>query len=123
MRALCERLKIPTEHRLLAEAACREHLNVHRFDELRAQTVIERCDGFRKPARIAQLALACEADKRGRTGHEEAAYPQGAARRAAHKAVMAVRAGELAKQFSGPALGEAVRKARVAAVAAATGKR
>ncbi|MBA3485849.1 MAG: multifunctional CCA addition/repair protein [Lysobacter sp.] len=125
LHALCERLKIPTEHRLLAEVACREHLNVHRFDELRAQTVIaliERCDGFRKPARIAQLALVCEADKRGRTGHEDAAYPQGAALRAAHEASMAVRAGELANQFSGPALGEAVRKARIAEIAVATGK-
>ena len=126
LRGLCERLRIPAEHRQLAEAACREHLNVHRFDELRADTVvklIERCDGFRKPARIAQLASVCEADKRGRTGHADDDYPSGRALRSAHEAACAVRAGELAKQFSGPALGEAVRKARIAAVAAATGKR
>ena len=126
LRALCERLRIPTEHRLLAECACREHLNVHRFDELRAQTVvtlIERCDGFRKPGRIAQLALVCEADKRGRAGLADQDYPQGRALVAAHAAAMAVRAGELANEFSGPALGEAVRAARVAAIAAATGKR
>jgi len=125
LRGLCDRLKIPAEHRQLAEAACREHLNVHRFDELRAETVvklIERCDGFRKPTRIAQLALVCEADKRGRTGHADDAYPQGAALNAAHAAALAVRAGELASQLQGPALGDAVRKARVAAVAAATGK-
>ena len=126
LRGLCERLKIPTEHRQLAEAACREHLNVHRFDELRAQTVhelIARCDGFRKPERIAQLALVCEADKRGRSGHADDDYPQGRALRVAHEAAMAVRAGELANEFSGPALGDAVRKARIAAIAAATGKR
>jgi len=125
LRVLCERLKVPTEHRLLAEAACREHLNVHRFDELRAQTVvalIERCDGFRKPARIAQLALVCEADKRGRAGLGEEDYPQGRALRAAHAAALAVRAGDLAGRFSGPALGEAVRKARIAAVAVVIGK-
>lgn len=126
LRSLCERLKIPTEHRQLAEAACREHLNVHRFDELRAQTVhelIARCDGFRKPDRIAQLALVCEADKRGRSSHADDDYPQGRALRVAHEAAMAVRAGELANEFSGPALGDAVRKARIAAIAAATGKR
>ena len=126
LRGLCDRLRIPTEHRQLAEAACREHLNVHRFDELRAQTVhelIARCDGFRKPVRIAQLALVCEADKRGRTGHADDDYPQGRALRVAHEAALAVRAGELATELSGPALGEAVRKARVAAIAAATGKR
>ena len=125
LRRLCERLKVPTDHRLLAEAACREHLNVHRFDELRARTVhelIARCDGFRRPERIAQLALVCEADKRGRTGHADDDYPQGRALRAAHAAALAIRAGELANEFSGPALGEAVRKARIAAIAAATGK-
>jgi tRNA nucleotidyltransferase (CCA-adding enzyme) len=125
LRALCERLKVPAEHRQLAEAACREHLNVHRFGELRAQTVdalITRCDGYRKPARIAQIALVCEADKRGRTGHEHDPYPQGPSLIAAHQAAMAVRAGDLAQSLSGPALGEAVRKARIAAIAAATGK-
>ena len=74
MRELCDRLKVPTEHRQLAEAVCREHLNVHRFGELRASTVVEllsRCDGFRKPGRIAQIALVCEADKRGRAGLDE----------------------------------------------------
>ena len=125
LRALCERLKLPAEHRQLAEAACREHLNVHRFDALRAQTVhelIARCDGFRKPARIAQLALVCEADKRGRTGHAGDDYPQGRALRAAHAAAMAVRAGDIAgDDIQGPALGEALRKARISAIAALRG--
>ena len=79
LRALCERLKVPTAHRQLAEAACREHLNVHRFDQLRASTVhdlIARCDGFRRPERIDPLATVCEADARGRTGLEEREYPQ-----------------------------------------------
>ena len=31
--ALCERLRVPNEHRELAAIACREHLNVHRIDE------------------------------------------------------------------------------------------
>src|SRR3546814_5875911 len=71
---LCERLKVPTAHRRLAEVACREHLNVHRLGELRDDTVhdlLARCDGFRQPARIAQLAVVCEADKRGRARSEE----------------------------------------------------
>ncbi|UNK48064.1 multifunctional CCA addition/repair protein [Lysobacter sp. S4-A87] len=126
LKGLCERLKVPTEHRQLAEAVCREHLNVHRFDELRAKTVYElitRCDGFRKPARIAQLAIACEADKRGRTGHEDDDYPQGCALREAHAAAMLVRADQVAAGMSGPAVGEAMQRARIEAIAAATGKR
>ena len=69
--ALCQRFKVPAEHRDLAVIASREHLNVHRLDELKAATVhelIARCDGFRKPGRIDQLATVCEADKRGRAG-------------------------------------------------------
>src|SRR5690606_7890180 len=78
---LCDRLKVPQAHRRLAEMACREHLNVHRLDKLRNDTVhdlLARCDAFRQPARIGQLALVCEADKRGRKGHQDDAYPQGA---------------------------------------------
>ncbi|MGH8072718.1 MAG: multifunctional CCA addition/repair protein [Lysobacter sp.] len=126
LRKLCGRLKIPTGHRQLAEIACREHLNVHRFDELRASTavkLIERCDGFRKPERIGQLATVCEADKRGRAGLQDQPYPQGDALRAAHAAACAVRATDLRSGLEGPAIGEAMRKARIAAVAAATGKK
>lgn len=123
---LCGRLKVPAEYLQLATIACREHLNVHRFDELRASTVvtlIERCDGFRKPGRIQQLATVCEADKRGRTGHVEDAYPQGDALRAAHAAAIAVRSSDLPEGLVGPAIGAAMKQARIAAVAAATGKR
>lgn len=126
LRAVCERLRVPGEHRLLAEAACREHLNVHRFDELRADTVntlISRCDGWRNPARIRQMARVCEADKRGRTGHQDDAYPQAAALCRALDAGLAVRAADLPEGLSGSAIGAALQQARTRAIAAATGKR
>src|SRR3546814_19457996 len=71
-------MKVPTAHRELALMACREHLNVHRLHELRDTTVhdlLARCDAFRKPDRIAQLALVCEAAKRGRAGLQAEPYP------------------------------------------------
>ncbi|HZX76411.1 multifunctional CCA addition/repair protein [Lysobacter sp.] len=126
LRRLCDRLKVPTEYRQLAEAVCREHLNVHRFDELRARTVYEllaRCDGFRKPARIAQMAIVCEADKRGRAGLQDVPYPQGRALQDALAAAMTVRADEVARGLSGPDVGEAMKRARIQAIAQATGKR
>ncbi len=123
LRALCERLKVPAEHRELAIMACREHLNVHRLAELRDATVHEllaRCDGFRKPERIAQLARVCEADKRGRLGSAEADYPQGRELQRLHAAALAVNARDLDDDaLSGPAIGEALKKARIAAIAAA----
>ena len=123
--ALCERLRVPNEHRELAAIACREHLNMHRIDELKPATVhdlIARCDGFRKPARIAQLAIVCEADARGRAGLAEAAYPQARTLRRLHAAALSVRSADVAAGLEGPAVGEALRKARIAAIAAARGE-
>ena len=121
--ALGERLKVPAEHRDLAVLACREHLNVHRLDELRPATVhdlLARCDGFRKPARIGQLATVCEADKRGRAGLADAAYPEGDRLRRLHAAALAVRGDAIAARgLSGPAFGAALRDARIEAIAAA----
>ncbi|MFC5576975.1 multifunctional CCA addition/repair protein [Lysobacter niabensis] len=125
LRALCERLKVPVEQRQLAECVCREHLNVHRIGELRASTLFEliaRCDGFRRPERIAQVAIACEADKRGRAGLSELDYPAGGLLRRAHAAALAVRASDVPGDLQGPELGDALRKARIAAIADATGK-
>jgi tRNA nucleotidyltransferase (CCA-adding enzyme) len=123
LKALCDRLRIPTGHRELAATACREHLNVHRLDELRDTTVFEllaRCDAFRKPERIAQLALVCEADKRGRLGSAEADYPQGRELLRLHAAALAINARDIDNEsLSGPAIGEALRKARIAAIAQA----
>ena len=120
--ALSARLKVPAEHRDLAVLCCREHLNVHRIDELKAATVhelIARCDGFRKPARIDQLATVCEADKRGRAGLGDEPYPQGDTLRRLHAAAMSVRAADVARGLDGPAVGEAIRKARIDAIASA----
>ena len=120
--ALSERLKVPAEHRDLAVLCCREHLNVHRLDELKPATVhdlIARCDGFRKPRRIDQLATVCEADKRGRAGLADVPYPQADLLRRLHAAACAVRSADVAAGLTGPAVGEALRKARIDAIATA----
>lgn len=117
--ALAARLKVPNEHRQLAEIACREHLNVHRLDELRDETVLklfERMDAFRKPERVRQLALVCEADKRGRAGLEDQPYPQAAELQRLFDVARSVNAGMFTDIAPGPALGEAIRKARIAAI-------
>jgi tRNA nucleotidyltransferase (CCA-adding enzyme) len=120
LRAVCARWKVPAEFAAVAEIVCREHLNVHRLAELRPETVhdlIARCDGFRKPERIGQLALACEADKRGRLGLSESEYPSGPLLLKLHAAAAAVSAGHaVATGLEGPAIGEWLRKARIAAI-------
>lgn len=118
--ALCERLKVPVDHRELAVMACREHLNVHRLAELRDATVVElltRCDAFRRPERIPWLATVCEADKRGRGGSEEADYPQGRELVRLHDATCGVSARDVVREgMTGPEVGAAVQAARVSAV-------
>ena len=123
LRGLCDRLKVPSAHRELAKLACREHLNIHRLFELRDRTVHEllaRCDGFRQPERIALLTIVCEADKRGRAGLQDRPYPQRAELLRLLDAARAVRGGDVAREgLAGPALGEALAKARIAAIHAA----
>ncbi len=120
LQALCERLKVPQDYRQLAILACREHLNVHRIAELRDATVhalLLRCDAFRRPERVAQLARVCEADKRGRLGSEDADYPQAAELVRLHAAALAINARDLAEQgLPGPQIGEALARARTGAI-------
>jgi tRNA nucleotidyltransferase (CCA-adding enzyme) len=122
LRALAARLKVPTEHAALAELVCREHLNVHRAFELKPATVLKllgALDALRRPARLELFLAACEADKRGRRGHEHDAYPQADYLREARAAAAAVESADfVARGLAGPAIGQAMETARVHAVAA-----
>ena len=129
LHAVCDRWRVPVEIRELAEVVAREHGNIHRSGELPAAALVrllERCDAFRKPARFADVLLACECDARGRLGFEERPYPQ----RERLLAVLATAAGvptdavaRAAQQSgaAGPQIGEAIHRARVEAVAASLG--
>jgi tRNA nucleotidyltransferase (CCA-adding enzyme) len=120
LHAVCARYKVPNDYRELAIACCREHLNVHRIAELKPSTVhelIARCDGFRQPGRIAEMAVVCEADKRGRLGREEEPYPSAGLLLRLHAAARGVSAASLDLEgLDGPAVGEALKKARIAAI-------
>ena len=127
VREVCRRLKLPNEHRDLAVIVCREHLNVHRLAELRDATVLEllsRCDAFRRPERVGQLALVCEIDKRGRAGCSESDYPPGRELIALFEAARSVPVQPLIEAgLEGPAFGERLRRERVRAIAAARAQR
>jgi len=126
VKAVCARLRVPVGHRELALLACREHLNVHRLSELRAQTVhdlLARCDAFRQPARIAELATVCEADKRGRLGLEDEPYPQAQELVRLLEVACGVTSAQLdLTKLQGPEVGDALRKLRIAAIRAARKK-
>lgn len=126
VEAVCRRLKIPNDCRDLAVMTAREHGNVGRALELRANTLVtlfERCDAFRKPQRFIDMLRASECDHRGRTGFGDRPFPQAAYLEAALDAVRAVNAGEIAQRHleKPQHIPEAVHAARVHAVSLAIG--
>lgn len=122
-RRLCERLRVPTAFRELAEIVARYHGLCHRAAELRPATVLkllEGADAFRRPERFAKFLLACEADLKGRTGLEDAPYPQAGLLQRALDAAAAVDPKPLVDAgLGGEKLRNALREARAAAIAAA----
>lgn len=118
----CQRFRVPNEHRDLAVLAARYHAHCHRIAELRPATVVDTLEGldsFRRPERVEQFILACEADFRGRFGSEDKPYDQAGVFRRAFEAARAVDAAAVAAQGGkGPDIGARVREARIAAVKA-----
>lgn len=121
VRAVCERLKVPNECRDLALLVCEFHLKAHRALEMKPASVLklfENLDAFRKPDRFEQFLLACEADKRGRTGREQVPYPQAAYLRRALATAAAVPVQPLTDAgLQGRAVADALRSGRTTAIA------
>ena len=122
LRAMCERLRVPVEYAQLAELTCRQHLNAHRALELKPATVLQLLlsfDALRRPQRLEFFLLTCMADKRGRVQHEHDPYPQADYLRATRAAAAAVTAQPFVEQgLQGTAIGEAMRRAQIEAIAA-----
>jgi tRNA nucleotidyltransferase (CCA-adding enzyme) len=125
LKGVAERLRVPVDCRETADVVAREHGNIHRSGDLGAAALLrllERCDALRKPARFADVLLACECDARGRLGFEEAPYPPRGRLTAALQAALAlptaaVAARAAAAGVQGPQVGEWIRRAREDALA------
>ncbi len=120
-----ERYPVPNACRSLAQSVAEFHGYVHRQDELRPKTVMklfEKTDALRRPDRFDDFLLACEADSRGRLGLEDQAYPQAEELRTALAAASEVTAKSLNdSSLQGKALGEAIRRGRIKAIASVRG--
>jgi tRNA nucleotidyltransferase (CCA-adding enzyme) len=119
VREICDRLKVPSSFRDLAEIVCREHLMCHRVLDLRPGTVwrlLQRIDVLRKPERVEEYIQACICDARGRLGLEARDYPQADYLRTAMIAVRKVRAADLPTNLKGMSIGEALVAARIEAI-------
>ncbi len=123
---ICQRLRVPSECKELAELVAYEHGNIHRSQDLGAAALLrllQRCDAIRKPQRFRQALLACECDARGRLGLEDSAYPQRQRLEQALDVVLAVNTAHisqaaLAQGRQGAEIGKAVDGARTQALQA-----
>ena len=125
LQSVCERLRIPVECKELSEVVAREHGNIHRSEELNPAALmrlLERCDAIRKPERLTDILLACECYARGRKDFEDVTYGPATKLQEVLKAALSVTTASIAEQaqkqgLSGPAVGEKIHEARVAAIA------
>lgn len=117
VKAFCQRLRVPKALEQSATAVTKLHLLCHQARELRPETLLklfEQLDALRRPERVEMFVNACLADARGRTGFEQAHYPQADYLRHAFAALGEVSPATLIEQgLQGAALGKALRQARV----------
>ena len=119
LRALGERLRVPTECRELADVVAREHGEIDSSIAAPAGDLVrllDRCDAWRKPQRFEQVVLACGCIARTDP------YPQGERLLAALRVAQAVATHEVASAaqaegLQGARVGELIHQARVDAVA------
>ncbi|ENM5767764.1 multifunctional CCA addition/repair protein [Vibrio mimicus] len=120
IESLCDRIRVPNEFRDLALAVCAQHSNIHRADELKPATklkVLGLLDVWRKPERLEQVLLCCEADHRGRLGLEEKPYPQRDIFLRAYQAALSVEVQAVIRDgFQGKQIKEELDKRRIQAI-------
>jgi tRNA nucleotidyltransferase (CCA-adding enzyme) len=124
IRALDERLRVPADCHELALLTAREHTHVHASGALgpaALMRLLDRSDAWRRPERFLQMLAACECDATGRLGFESRPYPQRdrlARALAVARSVdtRAVSAEVIARGAQGPAIADAIRRARTEAL-------
>lgn len=120
IKNLCQRLRVPNKHRSLALAVAEYHLHMHKMFELKPQTVLKMLEKTRclnDPKRAKQIADACIADAKGRTGFEDRDYPQAALFLKFQHAANSVNGGAIAQGLTdGEQIQAAIHDARLAAI-------
>ena len=79
VKAVCERLKVPSQYKRLALIVCRWHLHSHTAYELRSSTInklFSSTGAYQQPKQFEKFLQACQADATGRLGLEFSKYPQ-----------------------------------------------
>ncbi len=117
---VCDRIRIPKAYRDIAKVVTKYHLYYHRTSELRPKTflkVFQAVDAFRRPERLEQFILACEADARGRTGYENKEFLQSELLRKLFNAANAVQVKDfITPSLNGEQIGQRLMEHRIKAI-------
>lgn len=117
VEAVCQRLKVPSQHKKLALIVCRWHLHCHQAFDLRAGTInklFQSTGAYQKPEQFDKFLQACQADAQGRLGMESKDYPQADYLRKCLKSATTVDVQVLIeKGFSGEILGIQINQERI----------
>lgn len=120
IKELCNHYPIPNAYQDLAILVANYHTHCHKAYELRPKTILktlENLDAFRRPQRLEQFLLACEADARGRLGLENQPYPQADLFRTAYQKANAVDVQSIiAEGFQGRLIKEELHRRRIRAI-------
>jgi tRNA nucleotidyltransferase (CCA-adding enzyme) len=120
LKKMARRLPIPNAFRDLGLLVAEYHGHCHRVFELKPVTILrilQKSDAFRRPQRFEKFIVACESDARGRKGLEDQEYPQANYLRNALQVVAGISARDFSRDaLSGIEIGEAIDKARLAAL-------
>ncbi len=120
IKKLCERVRVPNEFKELALLVCEQHSNVHRAAELKPSTklkILNKLDVWRKPERLEEVLLCCQADHAGRLGYEDNPYPQKAIFESAYQAALNIEVKDIiADGFQGKAIRDELDKRRIEAI-------
>lgn len=120
VKDVCDRLKVPNEHRQLAMVVTEFHLLCHKAQELRPETILKLLKGLgalKSPDRFEDFLLCCEADARGRTGFEDRDYPSADYLRQARQVVINTDISDLLNSdISGAEIGQQLSQRQTAAL-------
>ncbi|MFV0448419.1 MAG: multifunctional CCA tRNA nucleotidyl transferase/2'3'-cyclic phosphodiesterase/2'nucleotidase/phosphatase, partial [Vibrio sp.] len=117
IKKLCEPVRVPKQFKDLALLVCEQHSNIHKAAELKASTklkILNTIDVWRKPERLKEVLLCCQADHAGRLGCEDNPYPQKTIFEDAYKAALSVEVKDIiADGFQGKAIRDELEKRRI----------
>lgn len=121
--SFCDRLKIPNEYRKLGKITAKYHTHIHNIEKLKPKTIYKVFENTRALTDrnvFLKFLLACKFDASGRG--TTTYYPQSRLALMAHMAAASVDTKEISARMlavgkRGKAIGEAIKQARIKAIA------